>query len=90
MKRKHPTAVLIPMHHSRARGFGIIRPLNMERMDISHEQAEALDGLVLGVFADMANAGATFGESLRAVYMTGAENTLAVIAKQEGTPDAAC
>lgn len=83
MKRGRRIAELSPMHHSCARGFGIIRPLNMERMEISHEHAEALDSVVLGVFADMSNAGATFAETLRAIYMTGVENTLAVIAEQE-------
>ena len=70
------------MHPSRARGFGAVRPLNMERMDISHEQAEVVAKLVLGIFADMANAGATFAESLSAIYMTGVQNALAITEEQ--------
>lgn len=85
VKRRHPIAELSPMHHSRARGLGIIRPLNMDRMEISIEHAQALDSVVLGVFADMSNAGASLAESLRAIYMTGVQNTLAVISEQEAS-----
>lgn len=70
------------MHHSRARGFGAVRPLNMERMPITPEQAEAVDEVALGVFADMANAGATFAESLRAIYMTGVQHALEITEQQ--------
>lgn len=82
MKRHRPIAELSPMHHSRARGLGIIRPLNMDRMEISIEHAEALDSIVLGVFADMSNAGASLAESLRAIYMTGVQNTLSITEEQ--------
>ena len=80
--RRHVNAELSPMHPSRARGFGAVRPLNMDRMEISHEQAEVVANIVLGVFADMANAGATFAESLTAIYMTGVQNTLEITEQQ--------
>lgn len=75
-KYRVPNAELEAMHHSRSRGFGAVRPRNMDRMEITHEQAEVLGNLVLGIFADMSNAGATLEETLRAIYMTGVENTL--------------
>jgi hypothetical protein len=78
---------LLPMHHSRARGFGVIRPLNMDRMKVSNDQAETLDKICLGIFADMSNAGATLAETLRAVYMTGAQNTLAITQQQRASND---
>lgn len=77
-KYREPNAELKAMHHSRTRGFGAIRPRNMDKMSITNEQAELLGDMVLSIFADMANAGATFEESLRAIYMTGVQNTLEI------------
>ena len=87
MRRPPPNAELSAMHHSRARGFGAIRPRNMDRIKITHEQAEALGNVVLGVFADMANAGATLEETMRAIYMTGVENTLETIKEKPQCAD---
>jgi hypothetical protein len=83
MKYRVPNAELEAQHHSRARGFGAIRPRNMSQMPITHEQATALGEIVLSVFADMSNAGATLEETLRAIYMTGVENTLETLKEQE-------
>ena len=82
-KYRIPNAELSPMHHSRARGFGAVRPHNMDQMPITADQAFALGELVLGIFADMSNAGATFEETLRAIYISGVQNTLEILEEKK-------
>lgn len=48
-------------------------------LEITHEQHDALADVCLGIFADMANAGAPLQEILAACYMSGVQHTLATL-----------
>jgi len=72
-------APLLPVHSSmrplvrRER----IRPHNMDYIHgVTHEQGEALERIALGIFTDMTNAGATFQESLAAIYLSGLSHAI--------------
>ena len=71
------TATLRPRHR-------IVRgrppqPTGMARVALTTEQRTAIEGLCLGVFADMSNSGAALTDVLTAIYLTGAENALAAM-----------
>ncbi len=71
-------AELHPIHSSLLKHRSVsdarLRPHNMDRIAISHEQRQVLEELVLGIFADMTNAGCTLHETLVAIYVSGAKH----------------
>ncbi len=48
-----------------------LHPYNMTPLPCSAEQAHSLDMIALSIFTDCVNAGATFQESLTALYLSG-------------------
>ena len=70
---------LIPIHHSvqerfaRSRGFRP-RPYGMSVIAMPHEARECIESIVLSIYTDMVNSGASLQETLAAVYLSGCEN----------------
>ena len=67
----------------RARGHRP-RPMGMERLAISHEQAAALDQISMSIFADCVNVGVSFQAAISAVYLSGLEHGRAIITERDG------
>jgi hypothetical protein len=53
----------------------------MDSIKVTPEQLEWLDALVLGIFTDMSNAGATLAQILGSIYLSGLNH--AVVLNQE-------
>lgn len=85
MNRQRPPRAtpLAVEHYSRERLRGAIRPHNMDSMPITNEQREVVGALVLSIFTDMSNSGATLVETLSAIYMTGVENTISTLSREQ-------
>lgn len=64
--------------HSSVMKKRTIRPHDMERIAVTTEQRETVERVALGIFTDMINAGATFQETLAAIYISGAKHMAAV------------
>lgn len=80
-------APLLPVHSSmrplvrRER----IRPQGMTCITgVTYEQGEALERIALGIFTDMTNAGATFQESLAAIYLSGLHHAVEAQRMRDG------
>jgi len=48
-----------------------IRPANMSKIEMSHEQKMLFERLALEIFTDCSNAGCTFGQTLSAILVSG-------------------
>lgn len=72
---------LIPIHHSvqersaRSRGFRP-RPYGMSVIAMPHEARECIESIVLSIYTDMVNSGASLQETLAAVYLSGCEHAI--------------
>jgi len=64
------TKSLRPVHYS-VRKVGKLKPQNMTRIDMPHEQTERLSQVALDIFTDCSNVGQGFADSLLAVYLSG-------------------
>lgn len=53
-------------------------PRGMDRATATPEQIAAVQRIAIGVFTDMSNAGYSLRETLAAIYLTGAQNAIAV------------
>ena len=77
---------LRPMHPSvikkRTVYTGSIRPNGMEKLVVTSEQREVVEKVALEIFTDMINAGATFQETLAAIYVSGAKH-MAFVCKDQ-------
>ena len=55
------------------------QPRDMARVNMPAEQRQFLEAMVLGIFADMTNAGCSLQSTLTAIYLSGAENAVAAM-----------
>lgn len=62
-----------------------MKPKGMDRASATPEQVAAIQRIALSIFTDMSNAGYSLRETLAAIYLTGAQNTIAVL--QDGDSD---
>lgn len=89
MNRDSHITPLYPIHasvhdrwqQSKRAGFRI-RPVKMDAMTITHDQREHLERVVLDIFTDMTNAGASIQEILSAIYLSGVQHTIAILGKE--------
>lgn len=70
---------MAPLHWSLRKQGRHIAPAQMSRIEVTPEQAEAVDSLALSIFTAMTNSGATFQQSLAALYLTGMEHAREVM-----------
>jgi len=67
--------VLSPLHPSllvkRTAYSDRPRPHGMDRMGVTSEQRQAVEGVALEIFTDMTNAGCSLQETLSAIYLSG-------------------
>lgn len=72
---------LMPIHRSvqersaRSRGFRP-RPGGMNVIAMPHEARECIESIVLSIYTDMVNSGASLQETLAAVYLSGCEHAI--------------
>lgn len=52
----------------------------MDRMALTDEQRQAVEGIALSIFADMTNAGCSLQETLSAIYLSGLEHARQILA----------
>lgn len=50
------------------------RPQNMDRIAIDNSARETIEGIALGIFTDMTNAGCSLQETLATIYLSGMQN----------------
>jgi len=55
-----------------------LKPKGMSYASMPAEARDAVGELVLGVFTDMSNAGASLQATLTAIYLTGMENAMSI------------
>lgn len=56
-----------------------LAPRNMTKMEIPSDVRQHIEDTALSIFADMTNSGATFQQTLAAIYLSGVENTVAAL-----------
>lgn len=87
MTTKHDS--LHPMHRSvlarRASGARP-RPHGMKPLTLPVDTREFIERIALSIFTDMVNSGATFQQTLAAVYLSGCENALAAYSETPNSP----
>jgi len=75
---------LRPLHHSviamRNKYRPRPRPANMDRMALTDEQRQMVEGVALSIFTDMTNAGCSLQETLSAIYLSGLEHARKILA----------
>ena len=69
-------------------GLKVIRgrklaPRNMTKMEISSDVRQQIEDTALSIFTDMTNSGATFQQTLAAIYLSGVENTVAALKEEQ-------
>lgn len=77
-------AGLYPLHHSviarRDKYRPSPRPANMDKMALTDEQRQTVEGVALSIFTDMTNAGCSLQETLSAIYLSGLEHARQLLA----------
>lgn len=79
---RHVSTALYPIHPSVLKEGRRIHPKNMGSGVLSPDSNQAIQELVLEVFADMANAGATLHQTLTAIYLSGVNHAVAMLKEE--------
>jgi len=80
MARIVPPAHLLP---SKVGGRFRMTPRDMDRADITGDQAEAAQRIGLSIFTDMSNNGFSLREALAAIYISGLSHAVSVMTERD-------
>lgn len=76
------TPALHPVHARRINPR-ITRVSNMASIRLGSDEArQCIEGIALGIFTDMTNAGCTLQQTLAAIYLSGTENAVEAMKEQ--------